>query len=36
VFFKEDKVDKFEKNNVPDKSPTAPENGPPIEKFPVI
>ena len=36
VFFKEDKVDKFEKNNVPDKSPTGPENGPPIEKFPVI
>src|SRR5438132_14345513 len=33
VFFKEDKVDKFEKNNVPDKSPTGPENGPPIEKF---
>jgi len=34
VFFKEDKVDKFEKNNVPDKSPTAPENGPPIKSFP--
>ena len=36
VFFKEDKVDKFEKNNVPDKSPTEQQNGPPIEKFPVI
>ena len=36
VFFKEDKVEKFERNNVPDKSPTAPDKGAPIEKFPVI
>ena len=36
VFFKEDKVEKFERNNVPDKSPTGPDGGPPIDKFPVI
>ena len=36
VFFKEDKVDKFDKINVPDKSPTAPDKSPAIDKFPVI
>jgi outer membrane protein assembly factor BamE len=36
VFFKEDKVDKFEKNNVPAKAPTAPDEGPSVSKFPVM
>ena len=36
VFFKEDKVERFDRSNVPDKSPTAPDKGAPIEKFPVI
>jgi outer membrane protein assembly factor BamE len=36
VYFKEDKVDKFERINVPEKAPTAPDKGAPIEKFPVI
>jgi outer membrane protein assembly factor BamE len=36
VFFKEDKVDKFERNNVPDKAPQGPEEGPSVSKFPVM
>jgi outer membrane protein assembly factor BamE len=36
VFFKEDKVDKFERNNVPDKAPQGPEEGPSVSKFPVL
>src|SRR3984893_15635803 len=36
VYFKEDKVDKFEKNNVPDKAPLGPEEGPSVSKFPVM
>jgi outer membrane protein assembly factor BamE len=36
VFFKEDKVDKFERNNVPDKAPLGPDQGPSVSKFPVI
>ena len=36
VFFKEDKVSKFERDNVPPGAPQAPEEGAPIEKFPKI
>ena len=36
VYFKEDKVDKFERNNVPDKAPQGPEQGPSVSKFPVM
>jgi outer membrane protein assembly factor BamE len=36
VYFHEDKVDKFDKLNVPVKSPTAPDEGPPVSKFPVL
>jgi outer membrane protein assembly factor BamE len=36
VYFKEDKVDKFERNNVPEKAPQGPEQGPSVSKFPVI
>ncbi|MFL6599979.1 MAG: outer membrane protein assembly factor BamE [Steroidobacteraceae bacterium] len=36
VYFKEDKVDKFERNNVPDKAPQGPEEGPSVSKFPVM
>jgi outer membrane protein assembly factor BamE len=36
VFFHEEKVDKFEKNNMPTKAPTQPGEGAPIEKFPVM
>ena len=36
VFFKEDKVEKFERNNVPDKAPLGPDQGPSVSKFPVI
>ncbi len=37
VWFKEDKVAKFERDNVPDSAPQAPsEHGAPIEKFPKI
>jgi hypothetical protein len=36
VWFKEDKVDKFEKNNVPVSPPMAPDEGAPIAKFPKI
>jgi outer membrane protein assembly factor BamE len=36
VYFHEEKVDKFEKNNVPSKAPQAPDEGPPVSKFPVM
>ena len=36
VYFKEDKVDKFERNNVPDKAPQGPDQGPSVSKFPVM
>jgi outer membrane protein assembly factor BamE len=36
VYFHEDKVEKFERNNVPDKAPLGPEQGPSVSKFPVM
>jgi outer membrane protein assembly factor BamE len=36
VFFKDDKVTKFERDNVPASAPQAPDQGAPIEKFPKI
>ena len=36
VLFKEDKVEKFERNNVPNKAPQVPDQGPSVSKFPVI
>jgi outer membrane protein assembly factor BamE len=36
VLFKEEKVDKIQKINVPDKAPQGPEQGPSVSKFPVI
>src|ERR1700760_966327 len=36
VYFKEDKVEKFERNNVPNKAPLGPDQGPSVSKFPVI
>jgi outer membrane protein assembly factor BamE len=36
VFFKEDKVARFERDNVPESAPQAPDQGPPIQKFPKI
>jgi outer membrane protein assembly factor BamE len=36
VYFKEEKVDRFERNNVPDKAPQGPEQGPSVSKFPVM
>jgi outer membrane protein assembly factor BamE len=36
VWFKEEKVDKFERNNVPESPPMAPDDGAPIAKFPKI
>jgi outer membrane protein assembly factor BamE len=36
VFFKEDKVAHFERDNVPESAPQAPDNDRPIEKFPKI
>src|SRR5882724_4635955 len=36
VYFKQDKVDKFERNNVPDKAPQGPDEGPSVSKFPVM
>jgi outer membrane protein assembly factor BamE len=36
VYFHEDKVEKFERNNVPSKAPQAPDEGPPVSKFPVM
>ena len=36
VYFKDDKVEKFERDNVPESAPQAPTPGAPIEKFPKI
>jgi outer membrane protein assembly factor BamE len=36
VWFKEEKVDHFERNNVPASPPMAPDEGAPIAKFPKI
>lgn len=36
VWFKDDKVAKFERNNVPESPPMAPDDGAPIAKFPKI
>src|SRR5580693_7335972 len=36
VWFKEEKVDRFERNNVPETPPMAPDEGAPIAKFPKI
>ena len=36
VWFKEDKVDRYERNNVPESPPQAPDDGAPIAKFPKI
>lgn len=36
VWFKEEKVDHFERNNVPASPPLAPDEGAPIAKFPKI
>ena len=36
VYFHEDKVEKFERNNIPDKAPMGPDQGPSVSKFPVI
>ena len=36
VYFHDEKVDKFERLNIPAKNPTAPGEGAPIEKFPVM
>jgi len=36
VYFKDDKVTHFERINVPQSAPQAPEEGAPIQKFPKI
>jgi outer membrane protein assembly factor BamE len=36
VYFKDDKVTSFERINVPESAPNAPDQGAPIEKFPKI
>jgi outer membrane protein assembly factor BamE len=36
VFFKDDKVTRFERPNVPNTAPPAPDQGPPLDKFPSI
>jgi outer membrane protein assembly factor BamE len=36
VWFKEDKVSKFERNNIPESPPMGPDEGAPIAKFPKI
>jgi Small protein A (tmRNA-binding) len=36
VYFKDDKVMRFERINVPESAPQAPEEGAPIQKFPKI
>ncbi len=36
VYFHDDKVDKYERNNVPLKAPQAPDEGPSVSKFPVM
>src|ERR1700753_3139371 len=35
-FTKDDKVEKFDRINVPNKAPTGPDQGPSVSKFPVI
>ena len=36
VFFKEDKVARFVRDNIPESAPEAPDEGAPISKFPKI
>jgi outer membrane protein assembly factor BamE len=36
VFFKEDKVTRFMRDNIPETAPQAPDEGAPISKFPKI
>ena len=36
VYFKDDKVANFDRDNVPQSAPQAPDQGAPIEKFPKI
>ena len=36
VFFKDDKVTSFDRDNVPESAPQTPEQGAPIQKFPKI
>src|SRR5205823_13222333 len=36
VFFRDDKVTRFERDNVPNSAPQAPDQGPPVSKFPGI
>lgn len=36
VYFKEDKVTNFQRDNVPETAPQGPEQGAPIQKFPKI
>jgi outer membrane protein assembly factor BamE len=36
VHFHEDKVENFERNNIPEKAPLGPDQGPSVSKFPVI
>jgi len=36
VFFKEDKVARFERDNIPNAAPQAPDEGAPVAKFPKI
>ena len=36
VFFKEDKVARFVRDNIPESAPEAPDQGAPISKFPKI
>jgi outer membrane protein assembly factor BamE len=36
VYFKEDKVTRFERDNVPNAAPQAPDEGAPVAKFPKI
>ena len=36
VYFHEDKVEKFDRINVPNKAPQGPDEGPSVSKFPVM
>ncbi|OLB12428.1 MAG: hypothetical protein AUH10_08275 [Gammaproteobacteria bacterium 13_2_20CM_66_19] len=36
VFFRDDKVTRFERDNVPNTAPQAPDQGPPVSKLPGI
>src|SRR5947199_8261156 len=36
VFFRDDKVTRFERDNVPNSAPQSPDQGPPVSKFPGI